>query len=84
MTSSPRGDRRGHVTEGGAMTDKLIVWTLMVKKARRTFPARSIGQDRVDYCRWVGRDEAGRRERAKNPRKSCVAAEISVEISPVT
>src|SRR5580700_7597924 len=56
----------------------------LVKGARRTFPARNIGQDRVDYCRWVGRDEDGRRERAKNPRKSCVAAEISVEISPVT
>jgi hypothetical protein len=58
--------------------------TRLVKGARRTFPARNIGQDRVDYCRWVGRDEDGRRERAKNPRKSCVAAEISVEISPVT
>jgi hypothetical protein len=46
----------------------------LVKSARRTFPARSIGQDRVDYCRWVGRDEAGRRQRARNPRKTCAAA----------
>jgi catalase len=64
----------------GSETDMV----LNSKSARRTFPAGGIGQDRVDYCRWVGREEAGRRERAKNPRKSCVTAEISVEISPVT
>ncbi len=55
-----------------------------VKGDRRAFPARTIGQDSVDYLRRVGRNDAGRRERPKNPRKPCAAAEKSVEISPVT
>ena len=54
----------------------------LVKGARRMFPARRIGQDRVNYLRWVGRDDAGRR--VKNPPKACAAAGKSVEISPVT
>jgi hypothetical protein len=42
------------------------------------------GWRRFVHVRAGGRDDAGRRERAKNPRKTCAAAEISVEISPVT
>jgi hypothetical protein len=45
---------------------------------------REQSANKVDYLGWGVRGDAGRRERAKNPRIPCAAAEISVEISPMT